>query len=94
MLVYESESAHKSYAGKPLSQWGEAAVMRTWGTHIENHAFLKFMYAKGTMAEKQQASKELVICERKIAFWEKHPAFDKRLAALQVTKVKTAWAGK
>lgn len=44
--------------------------------HIKNWFYLKFIYMNGSTLEKLQAEKEILICERKIKFWERHPEFN------------------
>lgn len=92
VLIYGSNEQRSSGGFIiPISQWGTPAVMKTWQTHLENRSYLFFMYTKGTYAEKQQASKELEICDRKLAFWERHPAFDISKAASAKAQVKSKW---
>jgi hypothetical protein len=80
-----------SYAGLPISAWDTARVMKSWRTHVENRAYLSFLYAKGTFSEKQQASIELKICERKMTFWERHAEFDKARSLQICEEVRKAW---
>ena len=45
--------------------------------HLENYFFLKFIIQNSQdMLERHRASKELDICERKIAYWKKMPTFN------------------
>lgn len=45
--------------------------------HLENYFFLKFVILNSSdIIERHRASKELDICERKIEYWKKRPAFD------------------
>jgi hypothetical protein len=94
-LIYGDKDPTKSFASSvPISAWGPDAVMKTWSTHRENRAYLFFLYKNGTMSEKQQAAKELEICDRKLAFWERHPAFDKAQAGVIAQKIMSNWAKK
>ncbi len=68
--------------------------MSAWRTHLENRAFLEFMAKGGTFQERQQAVKELAICARKLAFWERHPEFDKTAAAQAQREVGVKWSSK
>lgn len=95
VIIYDTNEQRKgSFSGSLISQWSSAAVMGAWRVHIENRAFLFFMYSKGTYAERVQASKELDICDRKIAFWEKHTEFNKDEAARIIARVKSNWSAK
>lgn len=93
-IIYGDNNPNTFQSSVPISTWGEEAVMRTWKTHRENRAYLFFLYKNGTMAEKQQAAKELTICDRKLAFWERHPAFNKDLAGVIAQQIMKNWAKK
>jgi hypothetical protein len=67
---------------------------RQYLKHYGNYMFLKFMLANGNRAEKQDASKELGIAEKKMAFWKKAPNFDPGEAALGERAMKLQWAAK
>jgi phage tail sheath gpL-like len=92
-LVYD-ESVRSSFrGGKPISQWSREAVMGAWQQHLENRAYLLFMAREGTFSEKTQAAKELEICRQKLAFWERHPEFDRTAAAAAQRELGAKWAG-
>lgn len=46
-------------------------------SHFNNYLFLKFVAnnPESTLDEKIQAESEMLICEKKLEFWEKHPKF-------------------
>jgi hypothetical protein len=60
--------------------------------HIANWYYLKFILSKGTTIEKIQASKELVICERKIQFWYKQPTFSIEQAIRDTKTIQAQWS--
>ena len=91
VLIYGSEPRPGGQFSKPISEWSPEAVLRAWKTHVENRKFLFFMYTKGTVPERQQASRELDVCDRKIAFWERHPNFDKVEAGVINSRLKREW---
>ena len=93
-LVYGDEVPRGKFSGRPISEWSKNAVMSAWKTHVENRAFLAFMYSKGNVHERMKASQELSIADRKISFWERHPEFDKAEAAQINTQIKRNWAGR
>lgn len=66
---------------------GTKAYMR----HYEQKMFLLFMAKKGNQTERWQAEKELVICERKLAFWDKHPNTDGEAVLRQVAQMNKDW---
>lgn len=50
---------------------GTKNYLKHYGYKLE----LSFFAKNGTRQERWQAEKELVICERKPTYWEKHPKF-------------------
>ena len=92
-LVYDDTSVRPAFrGGTPISEWGSEKVMALWGEHLRNRLYLQFMAKEGDYAERQQAHKELAICARKAAFWERHPAFDKSEASRVRHEVQREWA--
>ena len=62
-------------------------------THLQNYFYLKFLLLKSDNAnEKIQASKELKICERKLAFWQRQATFNSKQYELDVAKYKKQFA--
>lgn len=51
---------------------GSKAYLR----HFSNYLFLNFVSVKGTREERASVEKEILICERKLKFWERHPNFN------------------
>lgn len=93
-LVYGDEVPRGKFSGRPISEWSRGAVMAAWKVHVENRYFLAFMLAKGNVGERMKASQELSVADRKISFWERHPAFDKAEAGQINTQIKRNWAGR
>ena len=63
-----------------------------WLRHFENSLTLKFFLEKGTFAERVQASRELTICDRKLAYWKRHPNFSTGAAERGATALKNRWS--
>lgn len=61
--------------------------------HYENLLFLQFVTAnpRAAEAEKRQARKEIEICEKKLAFWRRHPNYDHELALKGINTLKKNW---
>lgn len=61
--------------------------------HLENLFFLRFMaqHEDTDWLEKRQAEREIPIAERKMAFWERHPNFDKDQMVRDTEEVKRQW---
>jgi hypothetical protein len=64
---------------------------KMWLTHYKNSLYLGFMLAHGTMIERHQASKELKIAERKMAFWARDHRFNHDQSLVDATKAKKEW---
>lgn len=62
--------------------------------HYSNLLFLTFIAQQGTKQEAYQARKELVICERKLKFWDRHPDFRISSIAKEIQTLKNQWEGK
>lgn len=60
--------------------------------HLRNWFYLDFI-AKNSddFKEKGQAEKELVICQRKIDYWKKHPNFERSEEERITNLVKKEW---
>lgn len=62
-------------------------------THYSNLLHLQFILNNSTdRVEKHQAAKEVIICERKLAFWARHPSWNPTLIANETAKLKQQWA--
>jgi hypothetical protein len=59
---------------------------------MENRFYLTFFLHNGTMIEKHKASKELAICDRKLAYWERNPCFDRKKAETILDEIKRKWS--
>lgn len=64
---------------------------KPYARHLGNWYYLKFLYTNGTILEKRQAQMELVICERKLAFWYKHPCFSIEEAGKAIKELQAQW---
>lgn len=72
-MYFYSETAPRS--NSKIDVWkmnGSEAYLR----HFDNFLFLDFLAKNGSRAERADAEKEILICKRKLAFWERHPNFD------------------
>lgn len=63
--------------------------------HFENYMFLNFIVQKSDKkSERDQALKELTICERKMGYWRRHVNFDQQIVANECARIKQNWAKK
>lgn len=86
-----SGGSRGGFSGDPISTWDEGRVMSAWGKHLENWFYLSFIMKSGNANEKMQASKELEICDNKLAFWENHPNWDKIEAGRITSEAAKKW---
>ena len=86
-----SPSGRGSFSGVPISEWSTEQVMGAWAKHARNRYELMFYLKNGTVEEKTQASHELELCDRKLAFWEKHSEFDPKLAGEISKELAAEW---
>lgn len=61
--------------------------------HFSNLLYLHFILHNrlATTRERMQASRELVICQRKLQFWMRHPNWNRQAVFEQVEKLKRDW---
>jgi len=64
---------------------------KMWLTHYNNSLYLGFMLQNGTMIERHQASKELKICDRKMAFWARDSRLRHAQSLEDAAKAKRSW---
>lgn len=76
---------------EPISTWEEHRVMAAWRVHAGNRAFLEFMVKRGDFKERLQAARELLICGRKMAFWERHHNWSQASAERTLAEVRRSW---
>lgn len=59
--------------------------------HFSNYLFLMFVAKKGTREERASVEKEILICERKLKFWERHPRYDAEFVQKEKEKLIKQW---
>lgn len=89
---------HFFYPSAPERSDSQINIWRLNGTkqylkHYDNLLFLQFITKnpRATELEKRQARLEMTIAEKKLAFWSRHPNFDKEEAMRGVEALKRAW---
>jgi hypothetical protein len=87
-IIYSDTDPRETFRGIDMSKINPNNLYKK---HLTNWFYLKFLLAKGTTWEKLQATKELLICERKMAFWYKHPSFSVAQAGNDVSALKKQW---
>lgn len=97
MLLFSHNNARELYSDvrEPFTgnvDFHSLDAVKGYLRHYGNKLYLGFMLANGTRIEKQQASKELEICERKLTWWQRHPNFDRDQALRGAEALKRDWA--
>jgi hypothetical protein len=83
------------YTGKGGFKLENARATEKWLEHFSNSLILTaIMQSPKDRVEKQAASRELAICDRKMAFWKRHPNFNLHAATFEATELKKLWAKK
>lgn len=78
--------------GHPVDVWRMDAT-KAYLRHYSNLLTLSFFAQTGTRSERADAEKEIIICHRKLKFWQAHPNYDADLALKGVEKLKSDWSG-
>lgn len=90
-ILYDTDSGG-SHAGPPR-RLENADATKHWLQHFSNSLILSRIGQVLTDArEKIQASRELQICHRKMAFWERHPRYLPQTAQREAMALRRAWA--
>jgi hypothetical protein len=60
--------------------------------HFENLLYLEFIQkSTDKFYERKQAEDEMVICKRKMTYWERQSDFDRKRAEIEIQKAKNKW---
>src|SRR5262245_26528812 len=89
-LVYDENEPKPKHGFKGNAN---ADPHKAYIKHLANWFFLKFTYINGSLTDKFQATKELVLCERKLNFWSSKPNCEPacRLVVDTLAKLKAEW---
>jgi hypothetical protein len=64
---------------------------RAYLRHFDNFLFLDFVTKKGTREERAAVEKEILICKKKLTFWERHPNFDPEFVQAEKARKIKEW---
>ena len=90
MFFYDDSGSYPVSGNRPPDV-GRMDATAAYLRHYDNMLYLEFMAIRGTMIERAQAEKEIIICRRKLTFWERQPHFEKMRADLEVAKKNKSW---
>lgn len=92
MFLIYNENEKRTGGGFNPNDFDPNACIRK---HFENEAYLKFILgASDDFNERQQARKELEICDRKQNYWMKHPMFDPDIAKEDRKEIAKIWSSR
>lgn len=60
--------------------------------HFDNSLYLTFMLQNGDRIERHQASKELVIAQKKIDYWKRNREFDNEMFTEKCRELSKKWS--
>lgn len=87
MFFYSDTGSKKDLK---INVW-ELDAVKCYLSHYSNFLFLDFMLSKGTYLEQVQARKEIEICEKKLAWWKKHPTFNEEAVNKEKERMHKEW---
>ncbi len=75
MFIYSDTGSVRSGFVVPYDKLN---ATKAYLTHYGNYLYLKFILDNSSdRMERHQANKEIVICDRKLSWWSKHPNIDR-----------------
>ena len=90
-IIYDE---NKKPSGPSAIPYHSLPATRYWHTHFENSCYLRFIAEKSDdPAERRQANSELIIANKKMDYWKRHPNWDTAGAARLAETTKQKWKG-
>lgn len=91
MALFYSDN-REPFKGRP-GDFAKYPATAKYLEHYANYIILdRILQAPKDLAERGQAAKELTLCEKKLAYWTRHPNFVRAEAERGVAKLKALWA--
>lgn len=90
MFFYLDNNPKTKFTG---SVW-EMDANKMYMNHYNNWIMLHFFAKSGTRVERVNAEKEIIICNKKLKFWENHPNFDAKHIQKEKEKALAPWRGR
>ena len=95
MSFFIYSGTKEPFTGKPvpLDQLNKNTMAKK---HLENLYYLRFITNNpaSTFAERYQAGKEILICEKKIQYWSRFKDFDQATFIRDNTELRNIWNSK
>jgi hypothetical protein len=92
-IVYDENQVFVGgYKGPP---YHKQDATKRYLSHYENYLYLAFIQENTKdRAERAQATKELTMCEKKMAHWQHHVNYDHAAALQGIMELKKKWSKK
>jgi|ERR1700761_2441927 len=93
-FIYNDTELKSSFGNR--TKYDDLPASKFWITHYSNFCYLDWMskHPDTSFAEKAQAKKELLIAQRKMDYWKRHPNWQKSHCENEANKIKSMWLGK
>lgn len=90
-ICYSDEQV--PFTGRPVP-YSEQNATRHWATHYRNSRELQFYISSplSTFHERARARQEMVVCDRKMEHWRRHPNFSVSEAAQVRATIDREWS--
>jgi hypothetical protein len=88
LMFFYSDTAPKTVSD--INVWkmnGSKGYLR----HFANYLVLCFFAKSGSREERAAIEKEILICQRKLTFWERHPNYDAALVQREKERMIKEW---
>jgi hypothetical protein len=90
MSIFYSEN-EAPFKGEP-TPYHKMPATKFYLNHYNNMLILKAIEQRPkNPQEKQQATREIAICQRKLDYWSKHPNFDQETVTRECAALKKLW---
>lgn len=68
---------------------------KCYNKHMENYFFLRFIEkSSDKFNERADATRELVICEKKLKYWSRDSRFDQKMSERDTADLRNKWSSK
>lgn len=90
-IVYNENEVRSKFAS--TTPYSDLDATRFWGEHQKNWFYLRFFSTNplATFQEKKQAELEMIIAEKKMAYWRKHPNWSHSSAERIINTLRNEW---
>src|SRR5690349_12923760 len=89
-IYYDDDEPRTPYTGPPISSMDP---VKKWSVHFHHLCELSWIsqHPDSGPMERRQANREIEICRRKLAFWERQHGWDAAAAAEEAARARAIW---